>query len=161
MGPKVLELDVSLVGGNRSSVGAAPEEGLPANASKMLRGYAHCSREVAGAATVLLINLGSNTSFEVSPSAAAVTMDGGGRWRRQQQLEWHLSAVGGNIHGKSIELNGEVLALEAGNTKMPAMPGRPGGTAAAAGGTAAVVVGPASVVFIQLPPSAALAAVCS
>eukprot|EP01052_Picozoa_sp_SAG31_P057623 SAG31_NODE_17161_length_681_cov_0.891753_1_plen_149_part_10 len=130
MGPKVLGLELTLHENDRSTGGTAGRStveeakeraGLPTNASKMLRGYAHCSRAVAGGVTVLLINLASNTTFEVSPPQALAETGP----PHPEQLEWHLTAVGGDIHGKSIALDGGLLALEAGNAKMPSMPGRP------------------------------------
>jgi len=133
MGPKVLRLGL-----NVSASASVP------NATEMLRGYAHCARD-GGGATLLLINLASATDFDVAVGAADAASGG--------RLEWHLTAPGGDIHAKAVELNGAQLALEDNNTAMPAMQGK-----SSAGG--AVHVAAASVVFVQLPATASPSA-CS
>ena len=127
MGPKVLRLELNV----------SASAGVP-NATEMLRGYAHCARG-GGGATLLLINLASATDFDVAVGAADAASGG--------RLEWHLTAPGGDIHAKAVELNGAQLALEDNNTAMPAMQGK-----SSAGG--AVHVAAASVVFVQLPATA-------
>ena len=128
MGPKVL----------RAHLNITVPAGASTNASQMLRGYAHCTRAAGGGATVLLINLGSDTEFTISFAATEEVHAAG-------MMEWHLTAPMGDIHAQSIELNGELLALEHNNTAMPLMAGKP------SDGSASVSVGAASVVFVQLP----------
>ena len=90
----------------------------------------------AGTVALLLINLGSSTSFAVdipTPAAAA----------QQQRLEWHLTAPAGDIAAKQILLNGELLQLATPtSTVLPPMPGR----RVRAGEP--ITVTPASVVFV-------------
>ena len=185
MGPKVLHatVNVNTAATTTTSMDAdagvgGEGEGTPANATEMLRGYAHCARtgggdddssgnSGGGQATVLLINLASTTAFTVTidtPAAASTTVGGsaGGG-------EWHLTAPLGDIHAKSIELNGKLLTLINNNTEMPPMPPKPSATLTASsggggggngnrraggGGGVQVEVGPASVVFVQVPMAA-------
>ena len=56
MGPKVLSLSLNIT---------SSTAGSPPNVTQMLRGYAHCTRSGDGA-TLLLINLASDTSFRVA-----------------------------------------------------------------------------------------------
>ena len=102
------------------------------NTAKMLRGYAHCSKRSGGATSVLLINLGSSTSFSVTlPTHSS-------RW------EWHLRGLEGDIHSKVATLNNEPLTLEPDSTEMPRMEGR------MAAPNSRLQVAPASVVFLKL-----------
>ncbi len=83
--------------------------------------------------TLLLINLGSNTTFSVQPSVR-------GTLRR----EWHLASAGRDVHAKEMTLNGNLLQLVNNASHMPPMDGklvsidRP------------IVIEPASLVFAQI-----------
>jgi heparanase 1 len=161
MGPKVLEVSLQV---------STDSPGAPPNATQMLRGYAHCARAEGRGSTLLLINLASETAFNVTlpmpqklltrramPVSAIHKEESGGVGRGAQRAaaatvsttEWHLTPPDGDIHAKLIELNGEVLALGGVNhSQLPSMAGRPAGIAHA------VLVGPSSVVFVSLPASA-------
>ena len=106
------------------------------NITQMLRAYAHCSRDRSGYSTLLLVNLGSNTSFTVThpvthPTAAT------------QRVEWHLTAAGKNPRSKTMLLNGVSLSLPPGSDRMPVMGGK------AVDAALPIEVAPASIVFLQ------------
>eukprot|EP01046_Picozoa_sp_COSAG06_P021490 COSAG06_NODE_1619_length_8908_cov_3.222727_2_plen_229_part_00 len=157
MGPKVLHatVHVSTATTTVNSMDAGADvggkgEGAPANATEMLRGYAHCARTSTsgtgggdddssgnsggGQATVLLINLASTTAFTVTidtPAPTSTTVGGGAGVGGG---EWHLTAPLGDIHAKAIELNGKLLTLINNNTEMPPMPPKPSATLTASSG---------------------------
>ncbi|KAJ7514620.1 hypothetical protein O6H91_23G052500 [Diphasiastrum complanatum] len=84
---------------------------LPAivTGSPYLRAYSHCSKGDTASATVILINLSKTTDFSVKLILSG--SNGCQGTSGCQRLEYHLTAPQGNLHSRTIMLNGNILDL--------------------------------------------------
>ena len=119
----------------------------------MLRAYAQTTRGGNPGLTLMLINLGTETTFTVAPpfafdarhgTAAEVEAAAGVGATRD---EYHLTAVTAPS-GKEMALNGVELKLVGGGTMMPPMKPK------VIDGAAPILVAPASVVFVAFRAAA-------
>ncbi|CAN1287818.1 Heparanase-like protein 3 [Linum perenne] len=106
--------------------------------TKKIRAYAHCSKRSQGI-TLLLINLDGNTTANVHVSSEdAITvrtvrhhrnrktkfakMGRGSKVEANLREEYHLTAYGGDIHSRTVLLNGKVLAVNTSGSIPPLEP---------------------------------------
>ncbi|CAN1828443.1 Heparanase-like protein 3 [Linum perenne] len=106
--------------------------------TKKIRAYAHCSKRSQGI-TLLLINLDGNTTANVRVSSEdAITvrtvrhhrnrktkfakMGRGSKVEANLREEYHLTAYGGDIHSRTVLLNGKVLAVNTSGSIPPLEP---------------------------------------
>ncbi|KAJ7564896.1 hypothetical protein O6H91_02G038500 [Diphasiastrum complanatum] len=136
-----------------------------------LRAYAHCSQGDAQSVTVVVLNLSQNTQYTVnlilsdanqgnvnliasqSDAKASTNADGDHFQGKKnpdikistntQRLEYHLTALNGDLHSQSVLLNGNLLQFTA-NYALPDL------IAVTAAASDPLVVDPISVVFVKL-----------
>uniref|UniRef100_A0A1D1YUR1 Heparanase-like protein 3 n=1 Tax=Anthurium amnicola TaxID=1678845 RepID=A0A1D1YUR1_9ARAE len=125
-----------------------------------IRAYAHCSRQSQGI-TLLLINLDSNNTVQVTPTTDSVliraTRHGKGvprtrfnRVPRAQKMlefmrdEYHLTAKDGNLHSQAMLLNGNILAVDS-NWNIPVL------EPVKVNSSEPITVSPFSIVFAHIP----------
>ena len=114
----------------------------------MLRAYAHQARGGGGGTVLLLINLGSRTTFSVKPPTVA-GVGGSTVASGTTRAEDHLTAADGRPGSKQMKLNSVLLQLDANGTAIPAF----APLATHPNADEPILVGPASVVFVVLATS--------
>ncbi|XP_042003939.1 heparanase-like protein 3 [Salvia splendens] len=133
------------------------------NGASKMRAYAHCSKNRNGI-TLLLINLDNTTTVQVGVSVEKLTLEQAVRLTRKTQFsggyreeeeetgnemsrdEYHLTAKDGDLHSRTMLLNGEILQLNSSGQIPPLNPRR-------VDVLQPITVAPYSILFAQIPIS--------